>query len=100
MTLDANQTVLIGTTTSQPTYKLNVNGNSYFNGTTYASGTKTFDIPHPIKEGYRLRHRCAEGPQAYLMYQYQETCSVGENSFDLPDYFSAMNTDVKVCITV
>ena len=23
---------------------------------------KNFDIPHPIKEGYRLRHTCPEGP--------------------------------------
>ena len=64
-----------------------MNGNSYFNGTTSASGTKTFEISHPIKEGDRLRHRCLEGPQAYLMNQYQEHCNVGENSFDLPDYF-------------
>ena len=76
-----------------------MNGNSYFNGTTSASGTKTFDISHPIKEGYRLRHRCLEGHQAYLMYQYQEHCNVGENSFELPDYFSAMNTDVKVYVS-
>ena len=99
MTLDSNQTVLIGTQTSQPTYKLYVNGNSYFNGTTSASGTKTFDISHPIKEGYRLRHRCIESPEPYLMYQYQEHCNVGENSFDLPDYFSVMNSDAKVYVS-
>jgi hypothetical protein len=99
MTLDSNQTVLIGTQTSQPTYKLYVNGNSYFNGTTTASGTKTFDIAHPTKEGHRLRHRCIEGPEAYLFYQYRETCNVGLNSFELPEYFSAINKDVQVYVS-
>ena len=95
MALDANNTVLIGTTTSQPTYKLYVNGNSYFNGTTSASGTKTFDIVHPLKEGHRLRHRCMEGPVSNLFYQFRKDCNAGLISFDLPDYFSAMNKDVQ-----
>ena len=25
---------------------------------------KPFDIPHPTKEGYRLRHVCLEGPES------------------------------------
>ena len=28
------------------------------------SGKKNFDIPHPTKEGWRLRHVCIEGPTA------------------------------------
>ena len=27
-----------------------------------SSGAKPFDMPHPSKEGYRLRHTCPEGP--------------------------------------
>ena len=46
-----------------------------------------FDIVHPTKEGYRLRHRCLEGPLAYLYYPYQYECVVGLNTFDLPDFF-------------
>ena len=60
---------------------------------------KSFDIPHPTKEGYRLRHRCLEGPLAYLYYPYQYECVVGLNTFDLPDYFFAMNSDVMVHVS-
>jgi hypothetical protein len=94
----ANSTVLIGTATAAPSYRLYVNGNSYFNGTTTATGTKTFDISHPVKDGYRLRHRCIEGPEAYLFYQYRENCASGLNSFDLPEYFSAINREVQVYV--
>ena len=61
--------------------------------------TKQFDIPHPTKEGYRLRHRCIEGPLAYLYYPYQYECVIGLNTFELPDYFSAMNTNVMVHVS-
>ena len=29
-----------------------------------SSGAKAFDIPHPTKEGQRLRHICIEGPES------------------------------------
>ena len=99
MTIDTNLTLLIGTATAAPTYKLYVNGNSYFNGTTTATGTKTFDIPHPTKDNHRLRHRCIEGPEAYLFYQYRKTCVAGLNLFEMPEYFSAMNKDVHVYVS-
>ena len=61
--------------------------------------TKQFDIVHPTKEGYRLRHRCIEGPLAYLYYPYQYDCVVGMNTFDLPDCFAAMNSNVLVYVS-
>ena len=33
------------------------------NGAHVLSAKKNFDIPHPSKEGWRLRHTCLEGPQ-------------------------------------
>ena len=30
----------------------------------YATGNKSFDIPHAVKENKRIRHICAEGPEA------------------------------------
>ena len=54
---------------------------------------------HPTKEGYRLRHRCIEGPLGYLYYPYQYECVVGLNTFDLPYYFTAMNKDVMVHVS-
>ena len=92
-------TVLIGTTGSFPTYKLYCNGNAYFNGTTTATGTKTFDIPHPTKDKHRLRHRCIESPQADLFYRYQYDCNVGKNEFPMPNYFSTLNKDVQVFVS-
>jgi hypothetical protein len=68
-------------------------------GSLYSADPKHFDIPHPTKEGYRLRHRCLEGPLAYLYYPYQYDCVVGMNEFELPDYFEAMNSDVLVYVS-
>ena len=30
---------------------------------------KSFDIPHPVKKGYRLRHVCLEGPEAGVYHR-------------------------------
>jgi hypothetical protein len=67
----ANSTMRIGTATSQSTYKFTVSGKGYINDLTCVNlntaGSKTFDIKHHLKEGYRLRHRCVEGPESYLL---------------------------------
>lgn len=54
ITIDTNGNVGIGTT--NPQYKLEVIGS-------FAATTKSFIIPHPTKEGYRLRHGSLEGPE-------------------------------------
>jgi hypothetical protein len=98
MTVDgstANQTVLIGTTTTQASYKLVVSGNSYFAGSTTATGTKTFDVPHPTKENHRLRHRCIESPEARLLYEFQVDCQPGVTSVELADWLVALNTTFR-----
>jgi len=90
----------IGTiTTIDNGYRLYVSGSAYVHGNFSVSGSKNFDIKHPTKDGYRLRHRCLEGPEAYLFYQYQETCTLGLNTFNLPEYFEAMNKDVLVYVS-
>jgi len=91
----ANQTVLIGTTTTSASYKLVVVGNSYFAGTTTATGTKTFDIPHPTKANHRLRHRCVESPKARLLYEFQVDCQPGTTSVELADWLVALNTNFR-----
>jgi hypothetical protein len=60
------------------------------------SVVKAFDIVHPLKPGYRLRHRCNESPEPRLNYEFTLTCKTGLNTFDMPDYFEAMNKDVRV----
>ena len=48
------------------TYELDVSGDITASEVTAGGVTltsrKSFDIPHPTKEGYRLRHTCPEGP--------------------------------------
>lgn len=34
-----------------------------------SSGAKAFDIEHPSKSGYRLRHICVEGPESAVYYR-------------------------------
>ena len=45
---------------------------------------KPFDVPHPNKEGHRLRHACIEGPEVGIYFRGKlENKSV----IDLPDYW-------------
>ena len=34
-----------------------------------SSGAKAFDVPHPTKDGYRLRHICIEGPESAVYHR-------------------------------
>ena len=45
---------------------------------------KNFDIPHPSKEGYRLRHTCPEAPynDVYIRGKVKNT-----DEIKLPDYW-------------
>jgi hypothetical protein len=45
---------------------------------------KSFDIPHPSKNGYRLRYICVEGPEAEV---YLRGKLSGNNIIELPDYW-------------
>jgi hypothetical protein len=51
------------------------------------SGSKSFDIPHPIKEGWRLKYICLEGPSAdvYIRGKLEDS-----NVIELPDYWSEL----------
>ena len=109
-------TVMIGTeqntdTKEHPKESLHVKGNVKIEGDTdqtgeiTASGTvlggsvkdsggnvlsakKDFDIPHPTKDGHRLRHVCLEGPEA-AVYCRGRVCN-GKNIIDLPDYWDGL----------
>lgn len=51
------------------------------------SAKKNFDIPHPTKEGWRLRHTCPEGPSndVYVRGKIKNT-----NIIELPEYWSKL----------
>ncbi len=48
---------------------------------------KTFDIKHPNKEGWRLRHACVEGPEAAV---YVRGKLLNSNVITLPDYWDGL----------
>lgn len=92
-------------------YRLYVTGNSYLNGSltlpSTTSGTigcysistpqgKAFDIPHPTREGWRLRHRCAESDRCRLFYEYTLECQLGLNTVRLPEWHASMNEECRV----
>jgi hypothetical protein len=49
------------------------------------SAKKNFDIQHPTKDGWRLRHTCPEGPSNDV---YIRGKVVGINEIELPEYWS------------
>ena len=52
-----------------------------------AISKKSFDIPHPSKEGHRLRYICLEGPDAEV---YVRGKLNGGNVIELPEYWSSL----------
>ena len=48
---------------------------------------KSFDIPHPNKEGHRLRHVCVEGPESAIYIRGRLT---GKNMIELPEYWDGL----------
>lgn len=74
--LDTDVSMTLGLSTGKLALVVHDVSLSQFNGTVAAieevtsnagahvlSAKKNFDIPHPSKEGWRLRHTCLEGPQ-------------------------------------
>jgi hypothetical protein len=53
------------------------------NGTTLTS-RKPFDIPHPNKKGWRLRHVCLEGPESGVYFRGRIK---NKTEIDLPNYW-------------
>ena len=51
------------------------------------SSKKSFDIPHPTKEGHRLRHICLEGPEAGVYFRGRVT---NKKEIILPDYWKSL----------
>ena len=49
-----------------------------------AQSKKPFDIPHPTKDGWRLRYVCVEGPTADV---YIKGKLIDSNIIELPDYW-------------
>jgi len=66
----------------------NVNGGSVTDsGGNVLSAKKDFDITHPTREGWRLRHVCLEGPEAGVYYRGRLK---GSNIIELPSYWKGL----------
>jgi hypothetical protein len=69
----------------------NYTGNTTTSGNTTIYGslsatTKSFDIAHPTKEGYRITYGCLEGPE-HAVYHRGRTVS---DIIELPEYWSGL----------
>jgi hypothetical protein len=58
---------------------------------------KPFDIPHPNKEGWRLRHVCLEGPESGVYYRGRLTNS---NVIELPAYWKGLIDPESITVTL
>ena len=57
----------------------------FFTG--YSKKNKSFDIEHPNKKGWRLRHVCVEGPESAI---YIRGKLKGAHIIDIPDYWQGL----------
>ena len=69
----------VGIGTTNPGYKLEVNGS-------FAATTKSFVIPHPTKEGKKLQYGSLEGPELGVYIRGRTT----ENIIELPEYWTEL----------
>ena len=78
------------------TGSINISGGVTAGGHTLAN-KKDFDIPHPTKEGYRLRHVCLEGPEAGVYVRGRLT---GKNIIELPEYWRGLVDPETITVTL
>jgi hypothetical protein len=80
---------------------INITGNiiaAAVNAGTHSLATKKdFDIPHPTKEGHRLRHVCLEGPEAGVYIRGRLT---DNNVIELPEYWRGLVDPETITVTL
>lgn len=74
----------------------------YSNGRMAVSGTKSFQIDHPLDpEHMILNHYCTEGPEPLNAYSGNaQTDSRGYATVQLPSYFESINRDFRYQLSV
>jgi hypothetical protein len=85
--------------------KILIGGNVSINGLDTATGTlptfwnskKNFDIPHPTKEGHRLRYVCLEGPSAEV---YVRGTLKNSSTIELPEYWKGLVDEETIGVTL
>ena len=79
--VDANENVFVGQNLIAQGHVMSNNGGHIL------AAKKNFDIPHPTKEGYRLRHTCPEGPSNDVYFRGKVRNS---NEILLPTYWKGL----------
>jgi len=69
----------------------------FFGSIAGCPGKKDFDIPHPTKDGWRLRHVCIEGPTADV---YVRGKLKGSNTIELPEYWRKLVDPETITVTL
>ena len=64
-----------------------ITGTDVFATSSVNAVVKAFDIKHPLKEEWRLRHACIEGPEAGVYYRGRLK---GSNIIELPSYWKGL----------
>lgn len=62
------------------------------------ASSKGFDIPHPNKKNYRLRHICVEGPESGPIYVRGKLD--GQTEIKLPDYWKGLIDEESITVTL
>jgi len=92
-----------------PTFNVEAN-NSNFSGNVASTGEvtsnsgshrlsnkKNFDIPHPNKPGWRLRHTCVEGPENAVYFRGRLKDS---NVIELPEYWKGFVDPESITVSL
>ena len=93
----------LGTSAVSSSHRLWVNGNTHIAGS-LSKSSGSFDIAHPAPPSdsgkWRIRHYFCETGQGpgLNIYRYKLTLVKGENTHQLPDWFSVINTNCCVVI--
>jgi hypothetical protein len=69
----------------------------FINGVLRAT-SKSFDIPHPTKEGYRLVYGCLEGPENGV-YHRGKISGNGDVYVELPEYWNELVAEYTISLT-
>lgn len=80
----------VGIGTTNPGYKLEVNGS-------FAAVTKSFVINHPTKPGMKLRYGSLEGPENGV---YVRGRLKGLNKIELPDYWTGLVDEDTITVNL
>ena len=87
-TIQAGNTNQTGSITATGTITANNFVGSVSSASGKSSGAKSFDIPHPTKDGYRLRYVCLEGPETAVYCRGR--VNNRNNVITLPEYWDGL----------